>query len=80
MTNIEYIKSLNAEQMEKFIFKTTYYMCLQKGRNANEVWRQRCRNEKYRGEGGCERCRVDWLNSEMGELEEWRNGLSEVIE
>jgi hypothetical protein len=77
MTNLEYIKSLNAEQFEKFIFETTHYMCLQRGKHANEVWRKRCRSEKYRHDGGCSECRIDWLNAELGELEAWQEGLQE---
>lgn len=77
MTNLEYIKSLNAEQLQKFIIKTTHYMCLQEGKHANEVWRLRCRREEYRHEDGCDKCRVDWLNAELGELEAWREGLQE---
>lgn len=79
MTNLEFMKSLNAEQLVKFIYHTTDYMCLQRkaGRNANEVWRLRCRNSKYRDIDGCDRCRIDWLNTEMGELEAWCKGLNE---
>lgn len=74
MTNLEYIKTLDTQQFHEFIFKKTGYMCLQEcasNKNVQKyVWQKHCLN-KYGGGSllGCDRCRIDWLNSELGELE-----------
>ena len=70
MTNLEYMKTLTAEQLHDFIFKKTNYMCLQHGKYDKEIWQQHCLG-KYNSprELKCRQCRIDWLNSELGVIE-----------
>lgn len=70
MTNLEYIRTLTAEQLHDFIFKKTDYMCLQHGKYNNEIWQMHCLS-KYGSskELACRQCRIDWLNSELGVVE-----------
>ena len=72
MTYLEFIKTLPAEQLHDFIFKSTNLMCLQHGEYNNEIWQIHCLGP-YKGNTqslGCRQCRIDWLNSEVGSVEQ----------
>lgn len=71
MTNLEFIRTLKAEDLVRFIFDKSDYMCLQQcnKRLSNEIWEINCRSGKYGGINGCDQCRIDWLNSKVGARE-----------
>ena len=70
MTNLEYIKTLDANDFIKFIHNKTNYMCMQCGEHDTGIWQTHClRYYNSPTRLKCDECRVDWLNSEMGELE-----------
>lgn len=70
MTNLEFMRTLNAEDLEHFIFEKTDYMCLQRrGPLSKEIWELNCRSGKYGDIDGCKKCRIDWLNSKIGSRE-----------
>ena len=70
MTNLEFMRTLKAEDLVKFIFDKTNYMCLQDcNKLSQEIWEINCRSGKYGGIGGCDQCRIDWLNSKVGARE-----------
>lgn len=71
MTNLEFMKTLTADQLHDFIFKSTNYMCLQHGKYDKEIWQIHCLGP-YKGNTqsmACRQCRIDWLNSEVGSVE-----------
>ncbi len=69
MTNLEYIRTLDSKDFVKLVFEETEYMCMQRGEAAYTVWRKRCfpycHDDKY----GCTKCRINWLDSEVGQIE-----------
>ncbi len=71
MTNLEFMRTLKAEDLVRFIFEKTDYMCLQRSgcKLSHEIWEINCRSGKYGGIDGCEKCRIDWLNSKVGSRE-----------
>ena len=71
MTNLEFMRTLKAEDLVRFIFDKSHYMCLQdcNKRLSHEIWEINCRSGKYGGIDGCEQCRLDWLNSKVGARE-----------
>ena len=71
MTNLELIKTMKADDLVRFIFNKSSFVCLQNSNEmlANEIWEINCRSGKYSGPDGCTRCRIDWLNSKVGERE-----------
>lgn len=71
MTNLEFMRTLKAEDLVRFIFEKTDYMCLQRsgGKLSHEIWEINCRSGKYGGIDGCAQCRIDWLNSKVGSRE-----------
>ena len=70
MTNLEFIRTLNAEDFVTYVFNKSNYMCLQRGKYDNEIWQQHCLG-KYGGGNllACEQCRADWLNANVGTIE-----------
>ncbi len=69
MTNLELIKTMKAEDLVRFLFDKSSFMCLQHGDLANEIWQINCRSGRYSGPDGCTRCRIDWLNCKVGARE-----------
>jgi hypothetical protein len=71
MTNLEFMRTLKAEDLVRFIFEKTDYMCLQQcnKRLSHEIWEINCRSGRYGGIEGCDQCRIDWLNSKVGARE-----------
>ena len=71
MTNLELIKTMKAEDLVRFIFNKSEFMCLQDSNEmlSNEIWEINCRSGRYSGSDGCTQCRIDWLNSKVGARE-----------
>ncbi len=69
MTNLEFIKTLSSKEFVKFVFDKTEYMCMQRGDNMDAVYEKWCYPHNCKYKNGCEQCRIDWLNAEVGETE-----------
>ena len=75
MTNFDRLKELPPEDFVRFIFgnenTTGTYCCMQSMNKLNdkEVWQKHCLARHGRDMNSCFRCRVEWLNANVGELE-----------
>ena len=62
MTNLEFARTLEAEQFDKWVHKQFY------GRCSDIHYQEKRRKQGYcNGSESCKRCNIAWLNEEMEE-------------
>ena len=62
MTNLEFIKTLKSGEEILNFLEHNRYGCMP---NTQEIWKNNCFKEEYRGTKGCRKCKIEFWDKEV---------------
>ena len=75
MTNIEYARTLCAEDFDRWVHKEFYGRCCNSSGYQKEQTKKGFCNQ---GSDGCKKCNIEWLNEEMKQPERASKAKQEI--
>ena len=78
-TLLEILKDCDAETFVEIVFKKYHYLCLSGFTdNGNEKsWKRYCLTPEHRTQEGCYKCRAEFLNMTLKEIEKEKEIVNE---